>query len=140
MIWSLLGCAEGILIVLAFFSLIFTKLFHQLIQVKRKQGNQRISNCINIIGLLNVWALNSISLFTGCSSSYSLYYIHYLTSFQFIYSFISSTTFLIILKAKRPCQIFSMGVVKCSKNNDKCIVRSSNIISIKIKILIMILL
>ena len=40
----------------------------------------------------------------------------------FIYSFISSTTFLIILKAKRPCQIFSMGVVKCSKNNDKCIV------------------
>ena len=63
--------------------------------------------------------IHSISLFTGCSSSYSLYYIHYLTSFQFIYSFISSTTFLIILKAKRPCQIFSMGVVKCSKNNDK---------------------
>lgn len=41
--------------------------------------------------------IHFIELFTGCSSCYCLYQIHYLTSFQYILFFISSFALIIVL-------------------------------------------
>jgi NADH:ubiquinone oxidoreductase subunit 5 (subunit L)/multisubunit Na+/H+ antiporter MnhA subunit len=45
--------------------------------------------------------IHSIELFTGCSSCYCLYHIHYLTSFQYILFFISLILLLLVILLDR---------------------------------------
>ena len=101
-----------------FFSSIFSLLCYALIPLMLLQIYLFLSSELSYFTFQLIFLLfstsapiHSIELFTGCSSCYCLYHIHYLASFQFILFFISSTLLYLLLLISYFYLLFQLNLI-----------------------------